>query len=563
MLAEYTRLAAPKKGPGRLVFINLQTRLLSSVEAFARTLAKHAARFDRDAAAAPPAPLPDEGGEGDDPGVDAETAEDAEDDRAVAAAGTSPRPRGAPRELLAAMRALADRHRNAADAKVRAIVAWIRRLQCPAAALGGAPLRGAWSDRRLIIFTEYGHTKAYLRKILGTAGEGTQRGDERIRVVDGGMSEESRHELSEAFNGPPGDHPVRILIATDAAREGINLQGACQDLVHFDLPWNPARIEQRNGRIDRTLQPAPVVRCMYFVYPQRAEWTRCSCAVVRKIDVIKEELGSLGSVVMDRLEAALEGGIDERAAAAVEAAGEVDREKRETAGRESEAVRPGSARLAKEIDDAAEILDRSRKLLEFDPVLLRDALDVGLHHAGAGALTGPSPVPAEPALAAFSLPAMDETWQSTLDSVRPSRGRDESLAEWRRRPLLPVVFAPPERLSTPVAHLHLSHPFVQRILARFLAQGTAAHDLTRVTALRDPKSSKSRVVAFGRLSLFGRGAARLHEALVAVAAVWRAGGEAPVPSSNEDDRRAVERIEDLFAQALRRRTRSTRARGRT
>ena len=41
------------------------------------------------------------------------------------------------------------------------------------------------------------------------------------------------------------------------AREGINLQTYCSDLIHFDLPWNPSRLEQRNGRIDRKLQPAP------------------------------------------------------------------------------------------------------------------------------------------------------------------------------------------------------------------------------------------------------------------------------------------------------------------
>ena len=67
------------------------------------------------------------------------------------------------------------------------------------------------------------------------------------------------------------EHPVRILVATDAAREGINLQAHCADLFHWDVPWNPARMEQRNGRIDRTLQPEPEVRCMYFSYEQRTE----------------------------------------------------------------------------------------------------------------------------------------------------------------------------------------------------------------------------------------------------------------------------------------------------
>ena len=87
--------------------------------------------------------------------------------------------------------------------------------------------------------------------------------------LHGGMSDEQRDEVQRAFNSPPDKHPVRILLATDAAREGVNLQGHCADLFHFDVPWNPARIEQRNGRIDRTLQPEPEVRCHYFLYPDR------------------------------------------------------------------------------------------------------------------------------------------------------------------------------------------------------------------------------------------------------------------------------------------------------
>jgi hypothetical protein len=556
MLAEYTRLVAPKKGAGRLVFINLQKRLLSSVEAFARTLAKHAARFEADAAAV----VAGDASEADDYeiGLDAESAEDAEDDRAAAAAQRLAAPTGRARDLLTEMRALAEQHRHAADAKVRALVDWIRAHQCPAVALGGATARGAWSDRRVIIFTEYGHTKTYLKNLLGTACEGTLRGPERIGVFDGGMAEDRREKLQEAWNGPPDKHPVRILIATDAAREGVNLQGHCQDLFHFDLPWNPARIEQRNGRIDRTLQPEPEVRCMYFVYPQRAE-DDVLAAVVKKIETIKSELGSLGSVVLDRVEAALAQGIDAGTAAELRRAEEVGQDKRDAAKREGEATRGDGERLKKEIDEAAAILNRSRKLLELDPVLLREAIDVGLGWAGAGSLAGPVPVveeertrenePKKSKLLSFTLPAMDDSWQATLDSVRPSRDRDESLGEWRRRPLLPVVFEPPRKLATPVAHLHLAHPFVQRILARFLAQGTAAHDLARVTALLDPQDSESHVIAFGRLSVFGRGAARLHEQLVSVAATWRAQTRELIPFASEDDREAIKKIERLFALA--------------
>src|SRR6266498_2996680 len=104
-----------------------------------------------------------------------------------------------------------------------------------------------------------------------------------------------------------------FLIATDAAREGVNLQGHCADLFHFDVPWNPARMEQRNGRIDRTLQSEPEVRCHYFYYPHRAEDIVLR-KLVAKIETIQDELGSLGGVVIERLSDVMERGIGERTA---------------------------------------------------------------------------------------------------------------------------------------------------------------------------------------------------------------------------------------------------------
>ena len=89
---------------------------------------------------------------------------------------------------------------------------------------------------------------------------------------------------------------MRILIATDAAREGLNLQAQCWNLFHFDVPWNPSRMEQRNGRIDRKLQPKDEVFCHYFFYKQRPE-DRILAVLVRKTETIKAELGSLAQVI--------------------------------------------------------------------------------------------------------------------------------------------------------------------------------------------------------------------------------------------------------------------------
>ena len=72
-------------------------------------------------------------------------------------------------------------------------------------------------------------------------------------------------------------------------------------MFHFDVPWNPSRMEQRNGRIDRKLQPNPDVFCHYFVYKQRPE-DRILVALVRKTETIKKELGSLAQVIDARLD---------------------------------------------------------------------------------------------------------------------------------------------------------------------------------------------------------------------------------------------------------------------
>lgn len=71
-------------------------------------------------------------------------------------------------------------------------------------------------------------------------------------------------------------------------------------------------------------------------------------------------------------------------------------------------------------------------------------------------------------------------------------------------------------MNSALVRLHLQHPFVQRIFGRFLAQGFSAHDLSRVPIVRNRHDALVWVIAFGRVSLFGAGAARLHDELVSV-----------------------------------------------
>lgn len=98
-------------------------------------------------------------------------------------------------------------------------------------------------QRKMIVFTEHKDTLNYLEhKISGVLGT-----PEAITTIDGSVHRDERRKRQEMFRSDP---KVRILIATDAAGEGVNLQNA-NLMVNYDLPWNPNRLEQRFGRIHR------------------------------------------------------------------------------------------------------------------------------------------------------------------------------------------------------------------------------------------------------------------------------------------------------------------------
>ena len=550
MLAAYTALMKPKRGRGQLVFTNLQKRLLSSIEAFYRTLQAHSEWLSKPGAdrGSTSQEGPDKDAGEDEYGRDDDQQDLFDAETVGRATADLKTPDTNAHEILQQMLALAAAHRHKPDAKVRALVDWMARNQCSGIGLGGAKGKGpalAWNDRRVIVFTEYGDTKRYLTRALEAAIDGSHLAEERILGFAGAMGDDRRAEVQSAFNGDPKRHPVRILIATDAAREGLNLQSHCADLFHFDVPWNPARIEQRNGRIDRTLQPAKEVRCHYFVYPQRMEDPVLD-RLIEKVETIRHELGSLGDVVMEKMEAALDGGIEAGTQDALERAVSFGEGHRLKAVRdELESQRRQTSKLQEETDEVGRILDRSREICDFRPALLQDLVNVGLELAGASKLT---PAAAETGEPCFDLPALPDTWDATLDSLRRPQQRTEPLWVWSKEKPQPVVFEPLQRLDEDRVHLHLEHPFVQRIMSRFLAQGFSAQDLSRVTVVKNPTGNQARVLAFGRLSLFGPGATRLHDQLVSVAAPWlESRGEGHLRVMPEDkEQELIQRLEDIL-----------------
>lgn len=143
-------------------------------------------------------------------------------------------------------------------------------------------------QRKLIIFTEHRDTLNYLtHRIRGLLGS-----EEVVAVIHGGIKREERRKVQELFRN---DASTRVLIATDAAGEGVNLQNA-NLMVNYDLPWNPNRLEQRFGRIHRIGQ-TEVCHLWNIV----ANETREGDVFQRLFDKLEIEREALGGRVFDIL----------------------------------------------------------------------------------------------------------------------------------------------------------------------------------------------------------------------------------------------------------------------
>ncbi|MHB8252659.1 MAG: DEAD/DEAH box helicase [Acidiferrobacter sp.] len=141
---------------------------------------------------------------------------------------------------------------------------------------------------KVLIFTEFVPTQAMLAGFLGSRGFS-------VALLNGGMDLNARAKAQQAFA-----RDIRILVSTDAGGEGLNLQ-FCHVIVNFDMPWNPMRIEQRIGRVDRIGQ-RHVVRAINFVLEDTVEY-RVRQVLEEKLEIIAQEFGvDKASDVMDSVE---------------------------------------------------------------------------------------------------------------------------------------------------------------------------------------------------------------------------------------------------------------------
>jgi len=128
------------------------------------------------------------------------------------------------------------------DTKRDRVISWVKQLTA--------------DGRSILVFTSYADTMEYLRDAIRSAGVpvASYSGDGGTIRVDGKWLTVAKEEVTGAL----GAGKIRALVCTDAASEGLNLQAAGA-LINFDLPWNPSKVEQRIGRIDRIGQALGVL----------------------------------------------------------------------------------------------------------------------------------------------------------------------------------------------------------------------------------------------------------------------------------------------------------------
>lgn len=152
------------------------------------------------------------------------------------------------------------------DAKAETLIEWIYKLQA----------EENESDLKVLIFTEFVPTQQMLREFLEARAIS-------VVTLNGSMDMDERKQAQEKFR-----RSTRVLISTDAGGEGLNLQFS-HVIINYDIPWNPMRLEQRIGRVDRIGQPK-MVRAINFVFEDSVEF-RVREVLEQKLLIIFDEFG--------------------------------------------------------------------------------------------------------------------------------------------------------------------------------------------------------------------------------------------------------------------------------
>jgi superfamily II DNA or RNA helicase len=491
------------------VTLLLKKRLFSSPASFAGTLEVHrrtleAQRQEKGDARALQATFD----RLDDDVADDDEYEDAVEEALAAAAEASGSIDARQEELLEQMARWAEEWRVKADTKAQRILDFIDDTCRPVGADGARE----WNDERVIFFTEYRDTQLYLHQLLADhlpQGELT----DRVALLYGGMDEVARERIKAEFQADPSRRPLRVLLATDAASEGIDLQLHCHRVVHIETPFNPAKMEQRAGRVDRHLQPSPEVLIYHFI---GAGWRDAPpgsleddlgflSRLAYKLNAAREDLGNVGPLLADAVERRMLG--DTRASVDVQP----DPRRSAAAG-----VLKVERNLREEVYRLTQRLQETRVELGMSPAAVQRVVEVGLELARQPALT---PATLErgakdrrPDGPVFTVGQLSGSWARTVldlpDKLEPEKIR-------------PITFDHGVAAdgADDVVLAHLGHPLVTQAMRLLRGRIWSSDEagLSRVTARVVPDKALAELVIaiHARLVITGRGGHRLHEEVIA------------------------------------------------
>lgn len=477
----------------------LRKRLSSSPAAFASTLARHTATLEGKVEARLGSALDDRIlrraiAKTEEDYADDETRESAEAE-AIEQASRRLRPLSADeKKLLGRLRSWSEQASHRPDSKAEALIRWLEETVRP---------KGKWLNARVILFTEYRATQKWLHEILASH----DFGGERLALLFGGMDPKERESIKAAFQADPRESPVRILLATDAASEGIDLQNHCNLLVHVEIPYNPNVMEQRNGRVDRHGQKQSEVVIWHPVDASGGLGDDILRAL-RKLDAMRADMGSVNPVIAPQLPALLEGRRRELDTALAE-------KRIERARRYVKAERELRERIAK--------LHERLKTTRSEQHLLPDHIERVVRVALA--LTDkPDLAPARlsdlPDARVFQMPALAGSWSRCLDGLEHP---------YTKR-IRPITFDHEvAKGRDDVVLIHLNHPLVQMSLRLLRAEVWARDDVKKlnrvaVRTLPDAKLDGPAVVVVSRLVITGGNHHRLHEELTEAGGYLREAG---------------------------------------
>lgn len=149
--------------------------------------------------------------------------------------------------------------------------------------------KGAMPNPRLLVFSSFRHTLFYLEQQLRARGM-------RVGLIHGGVADEDRRRLRKAFALPTSEeNAIDILLSSEVGSEGLDFQ-FCDTLVNYDIPWNPMRIEQRIGRIDRYGQQSQTVAIYNFVTPGTVDFDIYGRCLLR-IGVFERSIGGSEAIL--------------------------------------------------------------------------------------------------------------------------------------------------------------------------------------------------------------------------------------------------------------------------